>query len=137
MKLLFDTNILLDVLLPREPWAENGRKLWQANDDGHITGFITATTLTDIFYITRRLANATVAIEAVKTCLMAFAIAPVDRPELEQATQLPGNDFEDNLQITCAANANLDGIITRDPHGFQSATITIYTPEQALAQLQN
>ena len=137
MKLLFDTNILLDVLLPRDPWAENGRKLWQASDEGQITGFVTATTLTDIFYITRRLTNAAVALEAVKTCLLAFEIAPVDRAELEQAVQLPGSDFEDNLQIACATSAALDGIITRDPKGFQTTTITIYTPEQALSQIDN
>jgi predicted nucleic acid-binding protein len=137
MKLLFDTNILLDVLLPREPWAENGRKLWQANDDGQIIGFITATTLTDIFYITRRLTDATVALEAVKICLLAFEIAAITRQELEDATQLQGNDFEDNLQITSALSSALDAIITRDPKGFQTTVITIYTPEQALSQIDN
>lgn len=137
MKILFDTNILLDVLLPREPWVKTSRALWEANDARKISGFITATTITDIFYITRRMTNSDVALLAVKSCLQAFDIIAVNRSEIEEATRLHGKDFEDNLQIACALQANLDAIVTRNVADFEVANISVLTPEQILTQLSN
>jgi len=57
MRVLLDTNIVLDVLLKREPWAADARAIWQANDQGRITGHILASVLTDIFYIARKQAG--------------------------------------------------------------------------------
>ena len=137
MKILFDTNVLLDVLLSREPWYQQGSALWQLHDQGQIKGFITSTTVTDIFYISRRYTNATGALDAVNTCLATFFIISIGRDELEQAAQLPNSDFEDNLQIVAAESTNLDAIVTRNPADFQKAQIAILSPEQALNQLHN
>jgi predicted nucleic acid-binding protein len=54
MNLLFDTNVVLDVLLYRQPWVQDAQKLWQAHEDGLLTGYLTATTFTGIFYIAKR-----------------------------------------------------------------------------------
>lgn len=54
MRVLVDTDILLDFLLQREPFFQNADLLFRAIDSGGIVGYITATTLTDIFYIARR-----------------------------------------------------------------------------------
>ncbi|WP_334310543.1 MULTISPECIES: PIN domain-containing protein [Spirulina] len=51
MRVLIDTNILLDFLLQREPFCHDAERLFQAIDSGQIVGYATATTLTDIFYI--------------------------------------------------------------------------------------
>ena len=50
-RVLFDTNLILDVLLNRAPWAAEASALWQANDAGRLQGYLTATTLTNWFYI--------------------------------------------------------------------------------------
>jgi predicted nucleic acid-binding protein len=137
MKILFDTNVLLDVLLAREPWYQNALTLWQANDSGQIHGYISATTVTDIFYISRRYTNAKGALEAVITCLDAFSIITIGQDELKQATEMAGSDFEDNLQIVAAKSVHLDAIVTRNVADFQNAQITIFTPEQTLNSLKN
>ena len=49
MRILFDTNIILDVLLNREPWVNQAQAIWQANDEGRISGYLVASTVTDIF----------------------------------------------------------------------------------------
>jgi predicted nucleic acid-binding protein len=79
---LFDTNIVLDVLLDRKPFVEHSKQLWQAVDEGRLTGYVTATTLTNIFYIARKLVGADKANAAVKVCLCTFEICPVDRSAL-------------------------------------------------------
>lgn len=137
MKILFDTNVLLDVLLAREPWYQTGLTLWQANDLGQIHGYISATTVTDIFYISRRYTNDKGALEAVVTCLDAFSIVPIGQDELKQATEMAGSDFEDNLQIVAAKSLHLDAIVTRNIADFKDAQIPVFTPEQALNSLKN
>ena len=135
MRVLLDTNILLDVLLDRAPWVTESSAIWGACDDGQLTGSIPASTLTDIFYIARRAVDVPTARIAVGLCLSAFEINSVDRRTLEQATLLPGNDFEDNVQIACALIAELDAIVTRNPGDFAAASIPVLTPAELLAQL--
>jgi hypothetical protein len=71
----------------------------------------------------------------VRRCLQTFEIIPVGRPELERADSLPGSDFEDNLQMACAALAKLDAIVTRDPSGFAGSPIPVLSPAELLAQV--
>lgn len=78
----------------------------------------TASSLTDIFYVARRITDISQAQQAVRICLQAFEICPVDRRGLELALTLPGSDFEDNLQIASALLSGLDAIVTRDPSGL-------------------
>lgn len=135
MRVLLDTNVVLDVLLQREPWVKESKAIWQASDEGRIIAYILASALTDIFYIARRLAGREKAREAVHTCLEAFEILPVDRQALEAAEALSGNDFEDNLQMACAGIAGLDAIVTRNKDDFKHASVPVLTPTEALGQL--
>jgi predicted nucleic acid-binding protein len=135
MRILFDTSIVLDVLLNRQPWVQDGSALWQANDEGRLSGYVTATTLTNIFYIARRQTNLQQAFQAVDICLQAFEVCVVDRQALAYARLLPGADFEDNLQIACAVLSQLDAIVTRDPAGFNAAAIPAFDATQMLQQL--
>jgi predicted nucleic acid-binding protein len=134
-QVLFDTNVVLDALLKRAPWDADAAACWKAIDDGEILGCITASTLTEIFYIARKHNGLASAFAAIRVCLDTFAICQVDRRALEEALALSGSDFEDNLQIACANLADLDSILTRDPGGFQNATIPILAPVALLAQL--
>jgi predicted nucleic acid-binding protein len=135
MRVQLDTNVVLDVLLNRETWVKDSAAVWQASDDGRIIGHITATTLTDTFYVSRRLADLDVARKAVRTCLDAFEVCAVDRDALERAEAMSGNDFEDNLQIACAAIADLDVIVTRNKDDFETASTAVLSPSELIAQL--
>ncbi len=137
MKLLLDTNVVLDVLLQRTPWVVHAQAIWQAHDQKQIKAFVTATTITDIFYIARRGHGYEKANQAIDACLKAFEICSVNKQALILARAFPGNDFEDNLQIACATVAGLDGIVTRNPADFSHATITIFSPEDVVEQLKN
>jgi len=137
MHVLFDTNVILDVLLHREPWVTKTSALWQANDQRQIIGYITACALTDIFYIARRITNHQKAREAVHICLESFKVCKVDLRTLKYAETLPGNDFEDNLQIACASLTILDGILTRDKTGFKAASMAVMSPDELLERLNN
>ena len=135
MRVLLDTNVILDVLLNRAPWVTEAKAVWQAHEDGRITGYMTATTMTDIFYLARRLIDRATARTAVRTCLDTFEICEVNRSVLEQAQTLAGNDFEDNVQIACANIAGLDAIVTRNTADFRAATRPVFTPAELLTRI--
>ncbi|HZG69405.1 MAG TPA: PIN domain-containing protein [Herpetosiphonaceae bacterium] len=136
MNVLLDTNVVLDVLLKRDPWLADSQAVWQASDDGLITGYLMAAALTDIFYIARRLTGRDKARQAIVLCMTAFRICPVDRAVLEQALLLPGDDFEDAVQIAAAMHVGLDAIVTRNPTDFSGTPMLVMSPSTLIVRLQ-
>ena len=136
MKVLVDTNVILDGFLERELFVEDAKALLNAIQSQQIEGFVTATTLTDIFYIVRReTKNIEQAREAVSRTLILMQICPVDRRILEAAFASNLHDFEDAVQLARAIAKSLDAIITRDPQGFAGATIPILSVLELLEPL--
>jgi predicted nucleic acid-binding protein len=135
MRVLLDTNILLDVLLKRDPWVELSSAVWQASDEGRIVGYVTACTIPDIFYIARRLTTLETARGAIQICLEAFDVCPVGLQILKQAARLPGTDFEDNIQIACADFLGLDALVTRNKADFEVALLPVMTPKELLVKI--
>ncbi len=135
MKILLDTNVILDVLLNRQPFVLNAQRVWQACEEGRIDGYVAATSITNIHYLARKIGGIVDAEAAVQACLNTFQICTVDRRILEAAMSLPGNDYEDNVQAACAAVTGLDAIVTRDKQGFKNANILILPPADLLQKL--
>jgi len=100
-----------------------------------MVGYVLASSITDIYYIIRRLRGSAIALVAVQTCLGVFRIIEVGRGDLEDALQRLGSDFEDNLQIACAVRDRIDAIITRDPEGFRDSPIPALSPAEAVQRL--
>jgi predicted nucleic acid-binding protein len=136
IRLLLDTNVVLDVLLARDPWFADAQRIWQAHRDGDgVRLLVTATTVTDVFYIVRGHDGRDAAWVGVRTCVDQLDIIGVGRDRIEEALRVGGSDFEDDLQIACAIAANLDGIITRDATGFARSPIPILEPAEVVAGL--
>lgn len=131
VRVLVDTNVVLDQLLQREPWHTDAQAFWRARDARRIVAYLPASVLTDIFYISRRQVGIAQAHAAVQRCLSQFGIIAVNRPLLTMAAAMPGSDFEDNVQIACAQHAALDLIVTRDPAGFRDAPMPAVEPAEA------
>lgn len=136
MRVLIDTNIVLDFLLQREPFFQDAELLFQSVSSGQIIGYVTATTLTDIFYISRKHTRSVEqARQAVSETLTAMIICPIDRAVLESAFDSGLVDFEDAVQIFGAVAQGLDAILTRDNKGFLSSPIPVLSIQELLLQL--
>lgn len=136
MRVLVDTNIVLDFLLQREPFFQDAELLFQATDAGQVIGYVTATTLTDIFYISRKHTRSVEqARQAVSETLTVMVICPIDRAVLESAFNSGLVDFEDAVQIFGAVAQGLDAILTRDNKGFLSSPIPVLSIQELLQQL--
>jgi predicted nucleic acid-binding protein len=129
MRVLFDTNVLLDALLAREPFVEDAALLLEAIESGQVEGFMSATTVTDVHYLVgRQTRNPETAITAVTRLLKLMEICTVDRNVLEQAIALEFPDFEDAIQVACAMAQDLDAIVIRDIDGFRDSPISALSP---------
>jgi len=136
VRVLIDTNIVLDFLLQREPFTQDAELIFQAIDSGQIIGYVTATTLTDIFYISRKHTRSVEqARQAVLETLTAMVICPVNRAVLESAFRSGLADFEDAVQIFSAVDQELDAILTRDAKGFLSSSIPVLSTQELLQKL--
>lgn len=136
MRVLVDTNISLDFLLQREPFSQDAELLFRAIKSGRVVGYVTATTLTDIFYISRRHpCSVEQARQAVSETLTAMAICPVNREVLESALSSGLADFEDAVQIACAVAHGLDAILTRNMRGFSSSSVSVLSIHELLQRL--
>ncbi len=137
MNVLIDTNIILDATLVRKPFARQAQQIWQLCKKGSLVGYLTAASLTDIFYLIGQKKGQQVARRELEICVTTFNICTVSTVEVLAALALPGNDFEDNLQLACALANNLDAIVTRDK-GFGKAGggIAILSPAQLLQRIR-
>ncbi len=135
VRVLVDTNVVLDLLLAREPWATEAKPIWDARDAGRLEAYLPASVLTDVYYICRKQIGADHARIAVGECLRRFIILVVDRALLEAALRLAGPDFEDDVQIASAQVSGVHLIITRNLADFAHASIPALTPADVVARL--
>ncbi|MBP5467632.1 MAG: PIN domain-containing protein [Candidatus Riflebacteria bacterium] len=133
MKLMIDTNIVLDVLLKREPFFESSFKILELSERNDICEYISATSLTDIYYLAnKQLHNKTLVLELINNLLKIVHIAGVNEQEIRLALNLGWKDFEDAVQYSSAKSVEADCIITRNPNDYIDSQITVYNPDQAL-----
>jgi predicted nucleic acid-binding protein len=138
VRVLIDTNIALDFLLQREPFFAEAEQLFASIGAGQIVGYVTATTLTDIFYIARKHTKSIEqARQVVAETLTVMNICPIDRAVLEAAFNSGLPDFEDAVQIFSAVAQGLDAILTRDAKGFLSSPVPVLSVQELLQQSGN
>ncbi len=135
MKVLFDTNIVLDVLLERQPHVDAAARLFSLVDKGNLEGSICATTATTVFYIAAKSFGSRRAHGQVHELLGLFDVACVDRDVLDRALDLDFEDFEDAVLHEAAVAGGMSAIVTRDHSGFAKATVPIFDPRELLAAL--
>jgi predicted nucleic acid-binding protein len=134
-KTLVDVNVVVDVLLDRQPHAKASSAVWTAIETGLSQGLLAAHAVTTIHYLIRREIGAVKATNAISRILKVFGVAKVDGAVLQEALQLSLPDFEDSVTAAAAQLSGCELIVTRDPKGFRGAPIRSLTPEAALPLL--
>jgi predicted nucleic acid-binding protein len=130
MKILIDTNVVLDVLINNTEFIDNSKMIFDLAEKKQITGFISASAITDIFYITQRKLGKKITKEAIKKVLKIFYPATVTDNNIYQALDLEWDDFEDSVQYVVGEGHSVDYIVTRNTQDFTFGSITAVTPEQ-------
>jgi predicted nucleic acid-binding protein len=134
-RILFDTNIVLDVLLDRQPHVEASAAAWAAVEAGKSEGLLAAHAVTTIHYLVRKELGNARARRILSAILGVFGVAAVDVAVIQEALQLPFSDFEDAVTAAAALSAACDCIVTRDPKGFRGSPVRCLAPEAVTALL--
>jgi len=136
-KILLDTNIILDMALGRHPFFEKALNLVLLASEQDVPLFVTATTITDIYYIIRKSKGREAALGFVVQLLDIVQVAGVDRKVIEKALALQDlKDFEDAVQASTAILHEIDVLVTRNSNDFAGAPLQIFSPEEAISFLQ-
>ncbi|MDR0444664.1 MAG: PIN domain-containing protein [Treponema sp.] len=132
MKVLIDANVALDVLLERQPFCTAGVQVLGLSKGG-VELFLSASTITDIYYIIRRERKSKeIAAASLKNILASVDIADVTGSVIRRAIGLEWGDFEDAVQYVAGENITADYIVTRNASDFITAAIPIVTPDELL-----
>ncbi len=136
MRILLDTNVVLDVLQTREPFSHHATQIFARIERGGIEGVLCATTLTSIDYLLTRAMSAQEAKSIIHRLLGLFEVAAVTRTVLEAALASSMPDFEDAVLAYAANQAGAERIITRDTRDFRDSPIPAMDSAEFLAQLR-
>jgi predicted nucleic acid-binding protein len=123
MKVLVETDILLDLLLEREPVLEAVLDLFQAIESGQMTGYVTVSCLIRVFHIMEAVQGMESAQQVLGRLMLGLQVCTVDASILQQALTFNCEDFDIAIQLACATAHNLDAVITRDIHNIAGASL--------------
>jgi predicted nucleic acid-binding protein len=130
LKILLDTNIVLDVLMDRLPYSEAATELFSRVEDGTVIGYLCGTTITTVFYLAAKTVGTPRAQDEIRKLLQLFEVAPVNRPVLESSLILDFTDFEDAVIHEAACHVGADAIITRNQKDFKKSRLPVHSAEE-------
>jgi len=138
MKVMIDTNIIIDVYQNRPGLAQSSAELLKLSENKKITGIITASTITDIYFILGRHIKDRQQLKAlVQKLLTAVALADVLAADVTEAFNVTMGDFEDALLAQCAKRIKADYIITRNTADFTNSPVPLMEPDDFLERIAN
>ena len=135
-RVLFDTNIILDIALKRKPHFDLSAKMFELVDKKKIIAHITASTVTDIYYVSKKESGNETAIQFIINLLEVVEVIGVDKNVIVEAINKGMNDFEDAVQASAAASNEIRIIITRNKPDFSKSGLEVFTPAEFIELLK-
>jgi predicted nucleic acid-binding protein len=136
LRVLIDTNVVLDVLLARRPFVGVASELFGLTEHSRIEGLLCATTITTVDYLLMQVMPRPNAHQALEKLLALFDIAPVNRAVLEQAMKSRIPDFEDAVLDQSGRLAGAEVVVTRNQKDFRHASLRVLGPDEFLSSFQ-
>lgn len=130
MKILIDTNIVIDALTSREPWSKSAEKIFIMAANNIVDMYITASAATDIYYLIRKYLHSTETARQIMEKLYSLAgILEVKGEELIDALASPITDYEDAVVEQVARRSGMECIVTRNQKDYEAGITKIFLPE--------
>jgi len=133
MRVLFDVNVVLDVLADREPFAEESSTALGLAETGAVEGVIAAHTVTTLYYLLERELGVARSRRALTALLSFLEVEAVDGDRIRHALGMAWRDFEDAVQAACAESSKADFLVTRDAKGFGKSAVRPLSPAELIA----
>ena len=135
MRLLIDGNIVLDVLMKREPHYADSAKVWKLCETERAEGCVSALTFADLVYVMRRELDPEKIEDVLKKLSLIFRFTELGVSNLTHAAEMKWEDYEDAVQAATAERLHADCIITRNVRDYCGSKTPAFTPTEFLARL--
>ncbi len=135
MKVLIDTNIILDVLCKRPDFYKDSAKVFKLCEVKRISGVISALSIPNIMYILRKELDPEKTKEILDDLSLIFSIADLKADDLKKAADMQFKDYEDAVQSACAARIKANYIITRNIGDFTMSKVAAIKPIELLERI--
>jgi len=136
-KILIDTNVIIDIALDREPFVNHAKEIIKLIDKQKIKAYISATTVTDIYYITKRKTSHEQVIIFLENLFVFISVLSVNEGIVKKAIKSEKKDFEDAIQIETSKENDISVIITRNKKDFENSGLKIMNPDEYINELKN
>jgi predicted nucleic acid-binding protein len=134
-RLLLDTNVLLDVVLRRAPWAADAARVLDIIARGLAQGFVASHAITTVHYIIERDVDRNTAASAVADLLEALDVVALESSDFHRALAMNLADFEDAVQVAACLRVGADYLVTRNERDFKGTIVITRTPAEFIALL--
>ena len=135
MKILIDTNIILDVMCDRKGFVEDALKVFRFCETRRLTGCISALSIPNIVYIMRKQLDREKIKEVLVTLTSLFSVIELKESDLLKATDVNFSDYEDAIQAVCSMRIKSDYIVTRNVKDYKNSKVPEVTPAELFARI--
>ncbi len=133
-KVLFDVNVILDVLENREPHIANSGPALRLAETGQIHGCISASSIDTLAFLIRRTTSSSITNNILQELITILDVVPVDGNIIRKALNARWNDPEDVILYYAAAEAGCKKIVTRNVRDFKTDDdlVLVISPEKLI-----
>lgn len=135
MKILIDTNVILDVLCNRKDFVEDSAKIFKLCEVKKLTGYISALSIPNIVYIMRKELDEDKIREVIEKLSLVFDIVDLKGDDLKKATALSFSDYEDAVQSQQAVRIKADYIVTRNIKDYKNSKVMAIKPAELFERI--
>ncbi len=131
-RIYIDTDIILDLLLKREPFYPAARSIFSLLEKGELEGCVSPLIFANLFYILRKLKSGPEALKVLQKLKVLVTVLPIDAKIIEMALASNFKDFKDAIQSYSALENGIQVLITRNVKDYIPSALTVFTAEEYL-----
>lgn len=136
MRIFLDTNVIVDLIADRRPYSQHAIRIFQSAEQGKLTLFATSHSIITTHYLLKRYLDEKAVRDVLLNLLEFVSVQHADADAIKMALRSSHRDFEDAVQILCAAKVgNVDFIVTRNLKDFKTSEIPAVSPEELCLRL--
>ena len=137
MRVLIDTCVIIDALQARIPFAKAAQKIFIYSANQQFDGYITAKSVTDIYYLTHRLTHSDAETRKILSKLFTlFHVLDTASLDCRKAITSEISDYEDAIMVETAIRSDMDCIVTRNVKDYAKSSVLVYEPSAFLSILE-
>ena len=137
-KIFLDTDVALDHLADRQPFAEYAHRLFGLAETGELTICVSSLSFSNLYYILRKLKGHTDALALLGKLKLLVRVSAVSNEEIQSALSSNFNDFEDAIQHFAAkAEESISAIVTRNKTDYSASELPVLSPDEFLTKFES